>query len=687
MTNGIIDNPALKQFHAAPYRKIELDPSTPSPLFPSICCETPGGDILVIDDLGHAAFLFTPSGKIIRRIGGKGSAPGQFNHPTAAAIAPDGRIFITDSWNHRVQIFTPELNFISTFGSPGNSPGQLLEPSGVALFNGNLVISERENRRLSIFEQNGNFICSLRSFSGLENPLSYITSLAVVGRFLATLMDSSTVLIFDEHFICENIISLTKDAGPHIALYAAGEDVFIVASYTGDIVYYALDGCALRVNKSIPSNPLQTVNAVNGVNHVHLTAADLTANKFEIVAAPPFEHPLYRSLERIIEPANSGLNENNSILISGICASAPDISPSRVAEFNKATPDKFRAALLRYLLQSGDNIHNTASNTAINILKRTPAISAFHKIAASAPAHHAAIYEYAKKNSVALIEQIDFSLPGFEGKRPYAFQMPHDGEFIVYLLRGGLIKVNRTHTSIISLNEIDDISLFCLAYDGSYVACTLQNELIHIAPDGRLIRKLTQKVPQELGYWRQVSSPRTNDGRIFTWPDFATGSLDTFDLFCSTPHKPIDRLSLPSGAVIDIASSPNCRDKFVLTSENTILTLDEANNIKSSHSAPMIEQYTTVFIATTSDGGILTSHYKITHDDHTEGYPQVIVKIDTANFDPLFFVDSFSTGKSRFQNVIYPKYSLQPIPAPDNCFWLLDRFKWTLSKFKIGASL
>lgn len=685
MTNNITNNPALKRFLDAPYRKLELDPANPALLFPSICLTTPGGDILVLDDLGHAAFLYTPPGKLIRRIGGKGSAPGEFNHPAAAAFAPDGRILITDCWNHRVQIFSPELDFLSTFGSPGNASGQLLEPSGAAIFNGNIIIAERENRRLSIFEQNGNFICSLRNLSGLENPLSYITSIAVVGRYLAALMDTGTVLILDEHFICENIINLRITAGLPMALYAAGVDVFIVASYTGGLTYYALEGSVLRANNTVLSDSHQNGAPNNEAGGVYAVAADLGSKQFAIVAAPSFRSPLFKLLESAIAPVSGGHGVASLPFVSGICSCAPTISASDASEFNKAEPDKFRATLLTALLQSnGDNIES-ADETAINIIKRTPAVSAFHSIAKAAPDLHKSASEYSKNNCVEIIEQISFAAAASEGKQPFCYEMLADGVFAVYLHPGGLIRVDRHNMTILTPNEVDAIFFLSLACDGTFAACTIQNELVHLAPDGRLIRKLTAKVPQQKGVSRQCSKPRTRDGRAFVWPNFATGSLDTFDLFCSSPESPIDSFNLPSGVAIDVAFPANGHGKLVLTSENTILTLNETNNITATRVAPEIDLYTTMFICVASDGDILTSHFKLAGNNDLDGYPLITAKTNATDRNPLFLMDSFSAGNEGLQNVVYPRYSIQPIPAPDNCFWMIDYVEWKLYKFKIGS--
>ena len=48
----------------------------------------------------------------VRRIGGKGSNNGQFNHPYQLTTDPIGRVFIPDTNNHRICIHNPDLNHL-----------------------------------------------------------------------------------------------------------------------------------------------------------------------------------------------------------------------------------------------------------------------------------------------------------------------------------------------------------------------------------------------------------------------------------------------------------------------------------------------------------------------------------------------------------------------------------------------
>ena len=55
--------------------------------------------------------------------GETGYGPGQMLGPHALAMAPDGRLFVADRWNKRISIFDQEGNFLShwtQFGMPSD---------------------------------------------------------------------------------------------------------------------------------------------------------------------------------------------------------------------------------------------------------------------------------------------------------------------------------------------------------------------------------------------------------------------------------------------------------------------------------------------------------------------------------------------------------------------------------------
>jgi sugar lactone lactonase YvrE len=139
-------------------------------------------DNLWLVDRDHAQMmLFTTEGKLLRTIGTKGFrsdtgvAPddfrseaykdvthggGPFNLPTDIDVAPSGEMFMTDGYgNARVHKFSADGKHVMSWGEPGSEPGQFRLPHGVWIDRkGRVLICDRENDRVQVFDQNGGLL-------------------------------------------------------------------------------------------------------------------------------------------------------------------------------------------------------------------------------------------------------------------------------------------------------------------------------------------------------------------------------------------------------------------------------------------------------------------------------------------------------------------------------------------------
>src|SRR5438128_4360892 len=85
---------------------------------------------------------------------------GPFNLPTDIAFAPSGEMFMTDGYgNARVHKFSADGKHLFSWGEPGNAPGQFNLPHGVWIDRrGRVLIADRENDRVQIFDQEGKLL-------------------------------------------------------------------------------------------------------------------------------------------------------------------------------------------------------------------------------------------------------------------------------------------------------------------------------------------------------------------------------------------------------------------------------------------------------------------------------------------------------------------------------------------------
>ena len=142
----------------------------------------PDGHVYIVDEDDQSVQKFTREGERLAVFGTRGvssdsgyvpdagglkarvasitRAAGPFNHPTAVAIAPSGELFVSDGYgNCRIHHFAPDGTLIKSWGRPGTAPGEFHVPHAISLDNqGRLLVSDRENDRIQVFTQDGEFI-------------------------------------------------------------------------------------------------------------------------------------------------------------------------------------------------------------------------------------------------------------------------------------------------------------------------------------------------------------------------------------------------------------------------------------------------------------------------------------------------------------------------------------------------
>ena len=89
---------------------------------------------------------------------------GPFNLPTDIAFAPDGAMFMSDGYGNARVTSSRRTRSICSRGRAGNAPGQFNLPHGVWVDRrGRLLVADRENDRVQVFDQDGNCWRSGRS--------------------------------------------------------------------------------------------------------------------------------------------------------------------------------------------------------------------------------------------------------------------------------------------------------------------------------------------------------------------------------------------------------------------------------------------------------------------------------------------------------------------------------------------
>lgn len=141
------------------------------------------GNIWATDVSAHTVMKISPQGQVLMTLGTKGQRGAwndttQFlNEPNDIAIAKNGDIFVAQghtpgaNGDPRVLKFDKAGKFIKSWGGKGKEPGKFDVAHGLAFdAKGQLWVTDRENQRIQIFDQDGKYIKELK-YSGLPCSL------------------------------------------------------------------------------------------------------------------------------------------------------------------------------------------------------------------------------------------------------------------------------------------------------------------------------------------------------------------------------------------------------------------------------------------------------------------------------------------------------------------------------------
>ena len=166
---------------------------------------------LYVTDLSQRATVISPAGKVLRRWGRPGSAPGEFKFiafdPTTPtdvhgkiAVGPRGMVYVSDSGNSRVQVFTPQGRFVRQFGSFGSGKGQFLHASDLVVDQaGNVYVADEQALTVTKFSPAGQAIWQIGGASGDPDLVGHhhLAAIDPHGRLVMVNDDLQKVLYVD----------------------------------------------------------------------------------------------------------------------------------------------------------------------------------------------------------------------------------------------------------------------------------------------------------------------------------------------------------------------------------------------------------------------------------------------------------------------------------------------------------
>ena len=216
------------------------------------------GNIWATDVGAHTVMKLSPQGQVLITLGEKGQAGAwdgathRFNEPNDIVIAANGDLFITQGHtpgagrggvvqNPGVLKFDKNGTFIKSWGGKGTDPGKFDVAHGIAIdAKGLLWVTDRENQRIQIFDQDGKYIREIK-YAGLPCSLD-------IGKQYIYMVNgfAGQVLRMD---LDGKVLAAVGKPGPAGTWGEFGEAHFIAVSPKGEI--YVSDSVNRAVQKFV----------------------------------------------------------------------------------------------------------------------------------------------------------------------------------------------------------------------------------------------------------------------------------------------------------------------------------------------------------------------------------------------------------------------------------------------------
>jgi streptogramin lyase len=169
----------------------------------------PSGNLYITDATNRVSVV-SPAGKLIRRWGRQGAAPGDLSFVTvdpqdptdiaaSIVVGPKGNVYLSDSGNSRVEVFSPTGTFLRKLGGYGVGGGQFVLPYDLAVdANGDVYVADENQSTVSKLAPTGKPLWRIGGPTASNSQLQgeiHLASIDPHGRLVAS-SDSQEAIVY-----------------------------------------------------------------------------------------------------------------------------------------------------------------------------------------------------------------------------------------------------------------------------------------------------------------------------------------------------------------------------------------------------------------------------------------------------------------------------------------------------------
>ena len=342
-------------------------------------------DILYVMDTGHhkVAVIDAKTGKVLRRMGGKGTGDGQLMECEGIAVHPTtSQVYVADHNNHRVMVFDSKGAFVRSFGSEGSESGQFNHPTGLAFSTGTglLYICDTHNHRVCVYDSDGKWVRAVGAKGGdVESELSEPSHVAVCqspldnsqDRVYVTDYGSDRVQVYDQDGkLLLKFGKTGRDRGEFIApsgiaIYA--EQLYIVDRGNHRVQLFDLQGGYARTlgKRGNGGGELNEPNAVAVGSDGRVYIAD-TKNDRVMCMVPE---------KSVLDHKPFTYQSNNSEAHS---ASATSAAANSTADGSSASQSSNSSSSSSATASTSTGVSNSSSSSSLSVPSSSSALSQSH---------------------------------------------------------------------------------------------------------------------------------------------------------------------------------------------------------------------------------------------------------------------------------------------------------------------